>query len=293
MIIKPMDSLGARKLELKILKSKTLPPEKVYMVEQEWKKLIAGEQGEKNTAYHLDFFLDDKKNWMLIHDLRLEYEGKVAQIDHLIITRALDIYVLETKAYGDTLHILDDGSFIASYGQKEFAIPSPIEQNKRHIYILEKVIQKLLPKRLGKRMEATIEGYVLIDTKTILKRSKEFDSSNVIKAEQFLSMLDKKYEQLSVGDVLKKAVKIISQDSVLQLAKDIVALHKPNKENYKERFNITDDDLKAKVQKNTKTTKYFCAQCGAAITQGIASFCSRDKQRFKNKTYCMTCQKDY
>jgi hypothetical protein len=278
-----MDSLNTRKLELEILRSKSLPPEKRYLVEQEWKSLISGERGEKNTAYLLDFFLDDKKNWMLIHDLRLEYNGKIAQIDHLIITRALDFFVLETKAYGDTLQILDDGSFLASYGKKKFAVPSPIEQNKRHVYILDKVIKNLLPTRLGFTLEPNIESYVLIDAKTHLKRSKKFDSSSVVKAEQFLSLLDKKYEQLGVGEVLKKASKLISQKSVLELSRKIAKLHAPSLINYKEKFEITDKHLQ-----DTPT----CFSCGKDVTQKNIEFCNSYPDRFQNKAYCFQCQKE-
>ncbi|MDQ6983778.1 MAG: nuclease-related domain-containing protein, partial [Ghiorsea sp.] len=283
MIIKPIDSLRARKLELEILKSFHLPADKAYLVNEEWKRLTRGEKGEKNTAYLLDFFLDDKKNWVLIHDLRLDYKGKVAQIDHLIITRALDIYVLETKAYGDKLHILDDGSFIASYGKKEFSVPSPLEQNKRHLHILEKAIQPLLPKRLGVTLQPLVESYVLVDESTILKRSKTFDSSHVVKAEQFLSKLDEKYDALNVGEVLTKASKLISQKSVKDFAKAIADLHCKSTTNYKERFGITDDD-----QKEAEPT---CKGCGGQVTSKNISFCTTFNERFKGHTYCFNCQK--
>jgi len=277
-----MDSLRTRKLELEILRSKSLPPEKSYLVEQEWKSLISGEKGEKNTAYLLDFFLDDKKNWMLIHDLRIEHEGKVAQIDHLIITRALDLFVLETKAYGDTLQILDDGSFLASYGRKKFAVPSPVEQNKRHVYILDKVIKNHLPKRLGITLEPHIESYILIDAKTHLKRSGKIDFPNVVKAEQFLSLLDEKYEQLSVGETLKKASKLISQSSVFDLATKVAQLHVSSSVNYKERFNISDMDLQDKP---------VCYTCGKDVTQKNMQYCNSYPDKFQNKTYCFVCQK--
>ncbi|HID36374.1 MAG TPA: NERD domain-containing protein [Ghiorsea sp.] len=284
MVIKPMDSLETRKLELGILKSFNLPANKAYLVEQEWKRLNAGEKGEKNTAYLLDFYLDKAKNWAIIHDLRIEHEGKVAQIDHLIITRALDIYVLETKAYGDTLHILDDGSFIASYQEKEYAVSSPIEQNKRHAFILEKAIQPLLPKRLGIVLKPSIQSYVLIDQNTILKRSKTFDSSHVIMAAQFLSKLDEKYETLGVKEVLTKASKLMSQQSVQDFAEAVAHLHCKSIENYKKRFGITDNDQKEKA--------FVCQECEGQVTSKNISYCKSFNERFKGHVYCFNCQKN-
>lgn len=39
----------------------------------------AGVKGEKQSAYHIDFLLKDSPNWAVIHDLRIELHGRVAQ----------------------------------------------------------------------------------------------------------------------------------------------------------------------------------------------------------------------
>jgi hypothetical protein len=55
----------------------------------------------------------DSKNWVIIHDLRIEYGGLVAQIDHLLINRFLDFYVLETKHYSQGVKVTERGEFLA------------------------------------------------------------------------------------------------------------------------------------------------------------------------------------
>jgi hypothetical protein len=57
----------------------------------------AGLKGEKEAAYHIDFHLKDTKNWAVIHDLRLEFNGRVAQIDHLLLNRFADIRYREQE----------------------------------------------------------------------------------------------------------------------------------------------------------------------------------------------------
>ena len=46
----------------------------------------------------------------VIHDLRIECEGRVAQIDHLLIGRFLDIWVCETKNFSEGIAINEQGN---------------------------------------------------------------------------------------------------------------------------------------------------------------------------------------
>ncbi|SDX20984.1 nuclease-related domain-containing protein [Lysobacter enzymogenes] len=73
----------------------------------------AGLKGERDSAYHIDFHFERSPNWAVIHDLRLERDGRVAQIDHLLINRWLEIYVLETKHFHAGIKITSDGEFLA------------------------------------------------------------------------------------------------------------------------------------------------------------------------------------
>src|SRR3546814_954592 len=59
----------------------------------------AGQTGERDSAYLIDFDYASSPNWAVIHDLRLEHGSRTAQIDHLLINRWMDVYVLETKHF--------------------------------------------------------------------------------------------------------------------------------------------------------------------------------------------------
>jgi len=60
-------------------------------VEQEIRNIRTGARGEEEAAYEMKVHWGESKNWMLIHDLRIECGGLVAQIDHLLINRFLEI----------------------------------------------------------------------------------------------------------------------------------------------------------------------------------------------------------
>jgi len=110
------------------------------LVEREIRCIESGLRGEKNSAYFLEFELKESGNWAIIHDLRIVHEGFTAQIDHLLINRFLEIYVLESKNYYFGIKITPEGEFLVWNGKTYEAIESPLEQNRRHVQLLEKVI---------------------------------------------------------------------------------------------------------------------------------------------------------
>ena len=65
-------------------------------IDTDLRNLRAGIKGEKESAYLIDFHFAENNNWMGLHDLRFEHGNQVAQIDHLLINRWMECYVLDT-----------------------------------------------------------------------------------------------------------------------------------------------------------------------------------------------------
>jgi hypothetical protein len=151
MIIKTMDSKQQELKELSALLAEDLSPNRRFLIERELKAMLTGVQGEEDSGYYIDFYFGNAENWAVIHDLRLEHQDQVAQIDHLLINRIFNFYVLESKNYSYGIKITSEGEFQAYYGKRHLGIPSPVEQNKRHIRLLELFLKAhdILPKRLG------------------------------------------------------------------------------------------------------------------------------------------------
>ena len=128
----------------------------------------AGLKGEQDAAYLIDFHYGASKHRAVIHDLRLEHGGRVAQIDHLIITRWLDCYVLESKHFHAGIKITEQGEFLRwSNSKRTFeGMESPLEQNQRHIAVLKDVMATLdLPIRLGLTIRPAFHSFVLVSGK--------------------------------------------------------------------------------------------------------------------------------
>lgn len=201
-------------------------------------------------------------------------------------------------------------------------IPSPIEQNKRHIHLLSRFLEEnnLLPTRLGIKIKPSFKSYILVSPTSRLTKPKAgtFDTSMVVKADQFMERFNKDIEDAS----LMNLAKVIAVDTLIGFAERLARCHKPITIDYRARFGLNtisgqNDAAKAEVPEPPDTgagepdrlgnavaddkgiyarkgarTGYFCAKCGKDISKKVAMFCFTNKDRFGGKAYCFECQKE-
>jgi hypothetical protein len=251
MLIKSKDGRLEDIQELNRLLSLKITAKQRFSVERELKCLVSGERNEQNSAYYLDFSYKDSLNWALIHDLRIEHRGRVAQIDHLLINRFLDVYVLESKNYYYGIKITEEGEFLVLDGKGYQAIESPFEQNQRHIQALQSSVEdrNLGPKRLGFAIPVNYRNIVLVSpTSKVLKpNAATFDLSAVIKADAFVSVVDKVMEKKSIVE----APKIVGCDTLRDFSEKLARLHRPGSIDYAAKFGISNDNTSGVAQVTT------------------------------------------
>jgi hypothetical protein len=206
-------------------------------IEEELRMMRSGIKGEQESAYHIDFDFGDSDITAVIHDLRLVWDGRVAQIDHLIIHRTHKFYVLETKSFSHGLKITDEGEFLRwNEWKKNFeGMPSPIEQNRRHVEVLRSVLE-----RLG-YAKPEIESFVLISPSARIDRSRKYPCPEVVKSDQFTTAFTKRFldSVSSVGGILGGLSKALFGDPAEVIAKKLVAMHKPIAIDYATKFGFS------------------------------------------------------
>lgn len=211
--------------------------DKKSLVERELRMLRAGIKGEQEAAYLIDFQLKDSQNTAVIHDLRLQLEdGRVAQIDHLLIHRTLRFYILETKHFSHGVKITDEGEFLRWNDWKKTyeGMASPIEQNERHAAVLRILLSKL---GMG---ETKIASMILVSPQARIDRSKRFNSDMVVKADQFLTAMQKNLDNASFLGLLGGFAKTTFSDSISNLANKLIQLHRPITVDYAAKFGMVD-----------------------------------------------------
>src|SRR4051812_26549856 len=191
--------------------------------------MAAGERAERDAAYQIEFYFGRSENWATIHDLRIEVDGLAAQIDHLIINRLAEVWVCESKSFAEGVSINEHGEWSRWWQGRQHGMASPIEQNRRHIHLLERVFDAglaPLPRRLGLvSMKPRLRSLVLVSNEARISRPRrKVDGlDEVIKAEQLKTRLLEALEKAPTRDLARA----IGKDGLEQYARGLAALHRP------------------------------------------------------------------
>jgi len=296
MLIKPIDERNSDITILnKLLEHPGINAGVRQKIEREIKQIRAGVKGENDAAYEIEFYLKDGKNYATIHDLRVEHNGRVAQIDHIIIDRFLNIWVCESKHFSSGIAINEHGECTTFYAGKAHGIASPIEQNKKHCDVLNKIFQDNViepQKRLGFTITPKIFSLILISNNARISRPKlKVDGlDTIIKAEKIFDKIQSDQDKQGASVIAK----VISSETLKDFAERIVALHKPIPYDWRAKFGISDSSNNtAKLQPHTSVTddsNHRCASCGVSVSEKVAKYCAANNELFNEKIYCRDCQ---
>lgn len=259
-------------------------------IDQQIRTISAGWKGEREAAFEIEFYLGKSPNYATIHDLRIEHDGHVAQIDHLVIDRLLEIWVCESKHFSDGVSINEHGEWSRNFGGRPRGVPSPIEQNRRHMYVLERLFHAgvvKLPRRAFRPIKPDLKPVVLVSNNTHIKRSKGIEGiETVIKAEKLRSFIEATFDDRAV----RLVGRAIGQDTLEALARELAALHRPSHVDWAARFGLVPAPADRPSSDGPKPAGQ-CASCGGPVSAAEAYYCRNVKrERFGGKVYCRACQ---
>jgi len=315
MLLKSADDKSKRLALLEDLqKSPYLDFQQKKWLREELQRCKKGIQGERESAHYLDSYFKDGENHVVLHDLRFVLDGDVAQIDHLILNRTGHFFLIETKNYSGDLVINEHGEFTVQYDQDAFGIPSPWEQSRRHERILAKILDRLeISGRLDKL--PAFHHVVMMHPKAIIKRPDQavFDTSFLIKADQFPTWHGKFVEKVGAGTIIKAMFNIRSLDTIVEWSEKLKRQHRPPDlltlpEFMKPKAKSAEPTVAASpvpapapvrapvppvaaiatpaVAEEAPAKKLICAHCGSKITYPEGKFCWNNSKRFGGLQYC-------
>ncbi|MBT0571427.1 NERD domain-containing protein [Curvibacter sp. CHRR-16] len=298
MLIKSADDKNKRLALLEDLqKSKLLDERQKEWLRDELRRCKTGIDGERAAAFYLDGHYKDSQNNVLLHDLRLVVDGEVAQIDHLVINRTGYMVLIETKSYGGDLQVNAHGEFTVSYGKDRYGIASPYEQSRRHARILGKLLDRLeISTRTDKLPE--FHNVVMLHPKAIIERPdpKAFDTSFLIKADQFPTWHEKLVNATSTGGVLKALLNMRSPETIKEWGEKLKRQHRPVDLLALPDFmqpkpaalapNAAPAAVAPAQADASLAKKLICAHCHAKISFDEGKYCWRFAKRFGGLQYC-------
>ncbi len=265
MIFKNIDDKSKQIQTLEDLLSRSKNEAQKRLIETDLKKVKSGYEAEKENAYYLNFEFDKSKNVILLHDIRLDHDGRTAQFDHILISR-FGIELLESKSSKGTMTINDDGSLDLKNAKYINTYPNPLEQSKRHAAVLKEFIaaSELLSKRIDIFGGIEISSKVLINPKTTLTNNKL--PKGFERADSFISNRKKEIDDISVFKVVGLLSKGYNIDKAKEIAQMIVDAHKPVEFDYAKKFKIAKSTPIEETKNNNseseiKNTKKMCPRC--------------------------------
>jgi hypothetical protein len=291
MLLKLADDRSADVRALEALRVRLgLDPRTRRAIDEEIWSIRLGAKAEADAAYQLDFDLRDSKHWVVIHDLRIDLDGRVAQIDHLVISRLLEVFVCESKSYTGGVKVNDRGEWSTYRDRRPIGIPSPVEQNRRHIAVLEEVIARgyiELPRRIV-ALRPTFKNIVLVSAGGLITRSSkplpELDS--VVKVDQFRTYLaDREFPD-------RQMLKLVGSDVIERFGRQLVALHRPATVDWAARFGQLAPKQPAGSEQALPVRRPWlvkfdgtCSNCGTVLTKGTEAIWRQREHRM----LCLDC----
>ena len=248
-----------------------------------------GSRAEADAAYQLDFDLRDSRHWVVIHDLRIDLDGRVAQIDHLVISRMLEVFVCESKSYTGGVKVNEHGEWSTYRDRRPIGIPSPVEQNRRHIKVLEEVIKRghvELPRRFIS-INPNFKNIVLVSKDGLITRPRKNmpDLDSVVKVDQFRTYL----ENRDFPD--RQMLKLVGSDTLEAFGRQLVGLHSPARFEWDARFGlaVTRSPVVADAAPARKPwlVKFDgpCSSCGKPLIKGTPAVWRQAQRRM----LCLEC----
>jgi len=268
MLVKEADDKQPAIAELqKLLERKNLSASQRKAITQEINIMRSGIKGEKEAAYELNFRYKNSKNYILLDDLRFEVSGRVAQIDHLLIDRCLNVYIFETKNFSSGIKINENGEFLSwnSYQKTYEGIPSPLAQT-----------------------------LVLISNTARIDRPEKFDTSAVLKVDALASTLDKHTKNIGAIELFSNVGRIVSRETIEKIGRLLKYSHKPISINYLGKFGLSErlekqpETITTRPVEKTKPVKHImkdssCSKCNSENTTILSG-------RYGYYFKCQDCQ---
>jgi Nuclease-related domain len=87
----------------------------------------AGDAAEKQMGFYLRRRFADDLDIRVFNDLRIERQGEIAQVDHVVLHKH-GMVIIESKSVTGDVHINPHLEFVRVHGRKRAGMPSPIQQ---------------------------------------------------------------------------------------------------------------------------------------------------------------------
>lgn len=141
-------------------------------------------------AFYLDRTFRHDKRMLVLHDVRLAFEGDRAQLDHVVV-HPFGVAIVESKSVTSSVRINAADEWERAWNGRWQGMPDPLLQGERQGILLKRLLQSrhadLLEKILGLRQgtftHMAIDVFAAISDTGTIKRARKGQASRAMKAD--------------------------------------------------------------------------------------------------------------
>jgi hypothetical protein len=287
-------------------------------IELEMRLIKAGANAERNAAFEIEFYTRDRRDMMTIHGLRIDYNGRVASIDHLIVNSQFQVWVCESKSVAEVVEINEHGEWANYFRDRPKGIASPIEQNRRHVKVLQDVFatEADIARTVNELpRQPEFKSLVIVSKKGRVDRraaGSVVGIDTVVKADQAFSRLSSGEAEPQDSQTLRSARSVVSHHALETLARQLAALHAPVRVDWAARFGVPPEppmkllndlppiETKPPAQASVPVpvvipmgtaARAVCSACRTTVSRTVVDYCRTNASLFGNAIYCIDCQR--
>jgi len=142
-------------------------------------------------AHYLDRHFRDSERFLVLHDLRIEHGGEVAQMDHLVL-HTFGVIIVESKSVSTSVRITRTGEWERRAPRGWTGMPDPLLQAERQSIVLKRLLtartEDLLDKQLFGMLQGTfanmaLDVFAAISDQGTIQRARKDQAPHAMKAD--------------------------------------------------------------------------------------------------------------
>ena len=183
---------------------------------------LSGRKAEEQMAFYLRRFYGSSADVDVLNYLRIDLNGEVAQMDHLVL-HPFGLLIVESKSVSDGLQITDDGQWMRWFNRKPSGMASPITQAQLQGKLLKELLNNTV-KQKGFFDQVRLDVLVAISDGGTITWPKSGALPEVCKADQVPDRINNRIDQFRK---LHKEPDILTLDHRRVIADFLIKVHKP------------------------------------------------------------------
>ena len=187
--------------------------------------------GTTEATRRIDALWQSLPDVAVIHGLRIDHDGSSAEIPHLVITRLLHCYVIDSQGLAAEVRATEAASWDIHTPYGWHATTSPVSRNEHNIEVLGDFIREhgLTPRKFGLARSIEFRNRVLVSP-VCVGRCKQGCAKRFATLESLHQELSDELEEMNNLGALASATRVISTAALHRLADDLESAGRVSRE---------------------------------------------------------------